>query len=98
MIQARGHRAAHGVGRPRRIRSALEPVGRHALYLSGDRRLLAVPAVGPNGEPILGAPKSLFSSAAVGPTASGSASTTPSTPDARRVPMLVAAGANGCRR
>ena len=27
------------------------------LYLSGDRRLLAVPAVGPNGEPILGAPK-----------------------------------------
>ena len=26
-----GHRAAHGVGRPRRIGSALEPVGRHAL-------------------------------------------------------------------
>ena len=70
------------------------PSGDTLYYLAGDRRLLAVPAVGPNAEPILGAPRALFSSAAVGPIGIGLRFNYALHPDGRRVLMLVAAGAN----
>ena len=69
------------------------PSGDTLYFLSGDRRLLAVPALGPLGQPILGAPRALFTSAAVGPIGIGLRFNYAIHPDGRRVLMLVADGA-----
>jgi hypothetical protein len=68
------------------------PSGDTLYFLSGDRRLLALPAIGTDGQPTLGAPKALFTSAAVGPIGIGLRFNYAIHPDGRRVLMLVAAG------
>ena len=55
------------------------PSGDTLYFLSGDRRLLAVPAVGPDGLPILGAPRRCSAQRRSARSASACASTTPST-------------------
>ena len=47
------------------------PSGDRLYFLSGDRRLLALPTRGPDGQPSLGVPNALFTSAAIGPIGIG---------------------------
>jgi len=70
------------------------PSGDTLYFLSGDRRLLAVPALGSDGQPILGAPRALFSSGAVGPIGIGLRFNYAMHPDGHRVLMLVSAGSH----
>ncbi len=68
------------------------PSGDTLYYLSGDRRLLGVPTHGPDGRPRLGAPKALFTSAAIGPIGLGLRFNYAIHPDGRRLLMLVGDG------
>jgi len=68
------------------------PSGDALYFLSGDRRLLAVPTRGPDGSPLLGNAKALFTSAAVGPIGLGLRFNYAVHPDGRRLLMLVGAG------
>jgi dipeptidyl aminopeptidase/acylaminoacyl peptidase len=61
-------------------------------FLSGDRRLLALPTRGADGEPALGAPTALFTSAAIGPIGIGLRFNYAIHPDGKRLLMLVGAG------
>jgi eukaryotic-like serine/threonine-protein kinase len=68
------------------------PSGDMLYFLSGDRRLLAVPTRGPDGRSRLGAPKALFTSAAIGPIGIGLRFNYAIHPDGRRLLMLVGDG------
>ncbi len=69
------------------------PSGDTLYFLSGDRRLIAVPAQSPDGQPTLGPPKPLFLSAAIGPIGIGLRFNYAVHPDGQRLLMLVSTGA-----
>jgi hypothetical protein len=68
------------------------PSGDTLYFLSGDRRLLAMPTRGGDGRPQLGPPKALFTSAAIGPIGIGLRFNYAIHPDGKRLLMLVGAG------
>jgi hypothetical protein len=68
------------------------PNGDRLYFLSGDRRLLALPTRGADGKPSLGPPAALFTSAAIGPIGIGLRFNYAIHPDGNRLLMLVGAG------
>jgi eukaryotic-like serine/threonine-protein kinase len=68
------------------------PNGDTLYFLSGDRRLLAVPTRRPDGGSMLGVPKALFTSEAIGPIGVGLRFNYAIHPDGRRLLMLVGDG------
>jgi eukaryotic-like serine/threonine-protein kinase len=68
------------------------PSGDRLYFLSGDRRLMALPTRDADGAPILGATTPLFASAAIGPIGIGLRFNYDVHPDGRRLLMLVGAG------
>jgi TolB protein len=69
------------------------PSGDTLYFMSGDRRVIAVPARLENGRRVLGAPKPMFASQAVGPIGIGLRFNYAVHPDGKRLLMLVADGA-----
>ncbi len=68
------------------------PSGDRLYFLSGDRRLMALPTRDAGGAPSLGATSAVFASAAIGPIGIGLRFNYALHPDGRRVLMLVGAG------
>jgi hypothetical protein len=69
------------------------PSGDTLYFMSGDRRVIGVPVHAEGGRRVLGAPRPLFASAAIGPIGIGLRFNYAIHPDGKRLLMLVADGA-----